>query len=249
LRRALVRYADRCPDDVDAVALAREIAASSPSAGRDISIPWPLWQSHGTNPAGRTLSMAGTFKLVAAVAALAAVGWAIAGGPGPGPGPSQVDDPSPSPTSLVGEDWAFFSGTVTGEASSTDPDPGYEDNGILVTLGHGSQGDFLMTDDPRMNGTRTRTTNLFSQDGHGNLGRSLMTITNDEGAWTCPMTFIHQPTSRNPENEIEQWAGWCEGSGAYTGLKAYVAWAYPGHGVYGFISSGDGPPMPEAPAS
>ena len=190
--------------------------------------------------------MAGAFKLAAAVAAIAAVGWVVAGGSGQ---PLQVAAPSPSPTSLVGEDWAFFSGEVVGEASNTDPEPGYDDHGILVTMGYGSQGDALVTDDLRMNGTRTRTTNVFSQDNHGNFGSSLMTITNDEGAWSCPMTFIHQPTYRNAEYEIEQWAGWCDGSGAYEGLKAYMAWAFPGEGVYGFISSGDGPPMPEAPQS
>ena len=103
-----------------------------------------------------------------------------------------------------------------------------------------------------MTGARTLTTNLFSdadENGHGNVGSSLVTITNDEGAWTCPMTYIHHPTSTVAEGEIEQWAGWCEGSGAYAGLKAYLAWAYPTPGIYGFISAGDGPPMPEAPAS
>jgi hypothetical protein len=192
--------------------------------------------------------MAGASKLAATVAALAAVGWVVAGGSGPGPA-GQIEDPSPSPTSLVGDGWAFFSGVVEGEASSTDPAPGYDDHGMWVTLGHGSQGDIQVTTDPRMNGTRTRITNLFSQDNRGNLGSSMVTITNDGGAWTCPMTFIHQPTHKVPEGEIEQWAGWCEGTGAYAGLKAYLAWAYPGDGLYGFISAGDGPPMPEAPAS
>ena len=70
------------------------------------------------------------------------------------------------------------------------------------------------------------------------------------------MTFIHQLTDRNAAGEIEQWAGWCEGSGGYEGLKAYLAMRQPEdpassgrQDVYGFITSGDGPPMPEAPAS
>jgi DNA-directed RNA polymerase specialized sigma24 family protein len=117
-------------------------------------------------------------------------------------------------------------------------------------MGFASQGDVLVTDDPRMNGTRTRTTNLFSDaddNGYGNLGSSLVTIANDEGSWMCPMTFIHYPTGKSAHGEIEDWAGWCEGSGAYAGLKAYLVFNL--DSVGGFISSGDGPPMPEAPAS
>jgi hypothetical protein len=80
-------------------------------------------------------------------------------------------------------------------------------------------------------------------------------IANDDGNWTCPMTFIHYLTDENTAGEIEQWAGWCEGSGAYEGLRAYLAMRQPEdisssgrQDVYGFITSGDGPPMPEAPA-
>ena len=260
LRRALIRYADRCPDDIDAVALAREIAASSPSTGRGLSIPWPRWRSRGTNSAGRTISMTGAFKLAAAVAVFAAVGWVATGGTGPRPGPSQAGAPSASPTSPMGDDWAFFAGTVdSGGASYTDADPGYDDHGMWVTMGHGSQGDTQVTNDPRMNGTRTRTINLFSDapdDSTANIGSALVTIANDDGAWTCPMTFIHYLTDKNAAGEIEQWAGWCEGAGAYEGLKAYLAMRQPEdlassgrEDVYGFITTGDGPPMPEAPAS
>jgi len=78
-----------------------------------------------------------------------------------------------------------------------------------------------------------------------------VTITNDEGLWTCPMTFIHYLTGRVGDSEIEQWAGWCEGSRAYEGLKAYLAYRQSisgdGQEIYGFIFSGDGPQMPEPP--
>ena len=47
----------------------------------------------------------------------------------------------------------------------------------------------------------------------------------------------------NPNGEFEQSARWCEGSGAYEGLKAYMTERE--EGIFGFISSGDGPPMPE----
>jgi hypothetical protein len=41
--------------------------------------------------------MAGKFKLAAAVAALAAVGWVVVGGSGAGPGPSHIEAPRPRP--------------------------------------------------------------------------------------------------------------------------------------------------------
>jgi hypothetical protein len=116
----------------------------------------------------------------------------------------------------------------------------------------------MVADDPRMNGTRTDIINLFSEGPDGskaNIGSALVAIVNDEGTWTCPMTFIHHLTDKSAAGEIEQWAGWCEGSGAYEGLRAYLAMGQPEdisssgrQDVYGFITSGDGPPMPEAPA-
>ena len=60
------------------------------------------------------------------------------------------------------------------------------------------------------------------------------------------MIVVHF-THENPNGEFEQSARWCEGSGAYEGLKAYMTERE--EGIFGFISSGDGPPMPEAPAS
>jgi hypothetical protein len=258
LRRALIRYADRCPDDVDAVALAREIAASSSSAGRAVNLPWPIGRSRQTRPAGRTHSMAGASKLAAAIAVFATAAWVATGGTGPGPGPFQAGAPSPSPTTIVGDDWAFFSGTM-GFVGATDTAPSrtFIDNGMAVDLGFGFGDQTMVTDDPRMNGTRTGIINLFSDrpdDSTANIGSALVTIANDEGTWSCPMTFIHQLTDSNAAGEIEQWAGWCGGSGGYEGLKAYLAMRQPEdlassgrQDVYGFITSGDGPPMPEAP--
>ena len=107
--------------------------------------------------------MAGAIKLAAAVAALAAVGWVVTGGTGPRDGAVQVDTPGPSPSSLVGEDWAFFSGRVD-YAKSTDSwfTSEYDDSGIHVSMGHSANGDRVVTDDPRMVGIRTRILNFFS---------------------------------------------------------------------------------------
>ena len=203
--------------------------------------------------------MAGTLILATAAAALAAVGWVATGGSGPGPAPSQVETSGPSPSSAAGEDWVFFSGTVDSDGVVyADADPGHEEHGVWVSTGGGKRGDVQMTDDPRMSGTRSSAFNLISEapdNSRANLGSALVTITNDEGAWTCPMTWIHYVTDRDADGEIEQWAGWCQGSGGYEDLKAYLAFRQQegqtsdGQDVYGFIFSGDGPVMPEAPAS
>jgi hypothetical protein len=179
------------------------------------------------------------------------VGSIVTSGTGPRRGAVQVDGPSPSPSSLVGEDWGFFSGRWDHSGSSDSWFTSeHEDNGVKFSIGFTGRGSILATDDRRMHGTRTFTSNLFSdadENGYGRLGSSLWTITNDEGAWTCSMTFVHFPTHRNPNGEFEQSAGWCEGSGAYESLKAYLTDRE--EGVFGFISSGDGPPMPEAAAN
>lgn len=257
LRRALIRYVDRCPDDIDALTLARELVTSStPSSGRGPLIPRPLRRVRGLSDSERTVSMAGTLKLAAVVAALAAVGWAVIG-TGPGQRTSQVDTPGASPL-VIGDDWAFFSGEMKFDGVGRDFTESFVQDGLAVDLGMTGSGHHLVTDDPRMSGTRSDITNLFSnerENSSGNIGTSLFTIENEGGTWTCPMTFIHIATDKNEAGEIEQWAGWCEGSGGYEGMKAYLALRQPEDAassgrqdIYGFITSGDGPPMPEAPA-
>jgi hypothetical protein len=257
LRRALIRYADRCPDDIDAAALARELVASS-SAGRGPSLPRPNGRVRDLIQTERTSSMTHTLKLAAAVAALAAVGWAVVG-VGPQPRSNQADTPGASPSLVVGDDWAFFAGQMEFDGTGRGFTESYIDNGMAVDLGMTGSGHHLVTDDPRINGTRSDITNLFSnqrENSSGNIGTSLFTIENDGGSWTCPMTFIRLSTDKNDAGEIEQWAGWCEGAGGYEGMKAYLALRQPEDAasssrqdIYGFITSGDGPPMPEAPAS
>lgn len=201
--------------------------------------------------------MAGALKLATAAAALAAVGWIAVAGSGSSPVSYQAGAPSPSPSYTAGQPWAFVSGTVDFSEATEDAEGlGYDEGHMWVTTGLGSAGAVLVTDDPRMNGTRTISLNLISEsadDSRANLGSALVSIANDEGAWTCPMTFIHFVTDRNADGEIEQWAGWCEGSAAYEGLKAYLAFRQAdggrGQDVYGLIIAGDQPAMPDAPAS
>lgn len=114
------------------------------------------------------------------------------------------------------------------------------------------------TTDPRMTGTRSIVLDLLSDsadDSSGNLGQAIVTLTNDGGAWACPMTFIHVVTDKVAAGEIEQWAGWCDGAGGYEGLAAYLAFRQPedpassgSQDVYGFIGTDGTLRMPEPPA-
>ena len=108
--------------------------------------------------------MAGALKLAAAVAALAVVGWSRDRRDRNTPGSLAVDAPGPSPSSLVGADWAFVAGRVD-YARSTDSwfTSEYEDSSIRVGMGYSAHGDVVVTDDPRMVGTGTRTLNFFSR--------------------------------------------------------------------------------------
>jgi hypothetical protein len=156
---------------------------------------------------------------------------------------------------LVGEEWAFFTGKLSfnGQPLPGTPET-YEDGGLFVSLGGGWTGQTMQTDDPRMTGRRTELGNTFADALDNNtvaISARLVTIENDDGAWTCPMMDVEV------EDVGASQAGWCDGVGAYEGLRAYVAFDVGDPGataggsidVYGFITSGDGPPMPEAPAS
>jgi hypothetical protein len=253
LARDLPRYAERCPVDVDAMALAREIARSSAADRQRVRRWWPLGRPSQSIPR-RNEPMTGVLKLAAAAAILAVAGWALAGGVGQRSDIVQAPSASPeaSLTPVVGPDDAFFSGTLSLNGTSF---PGqettHEENGLYVISGWGWYGQRLTTDDPRMTGTRSEWSNGFSDALDNNtvgIGSSLVTIENEQGSWTCQITGIEVMGVGSTD------AGWCAGAGDYEGLKAYVVFDHPqdsGAGsnipVYGFITSGDGPPMPEAP--
>jgi hypothetical protein len=261
LRRALIRYADRCPDDVDAVALAREIAASSSGSGSASSIADRLLGGPTHQRKWRYRTMINAMKLGLAAALVAAAGWLVAGGSGlrldllqeSSPSPSPSASPSPDPAPLVGEDWAFFSGTLAFDGQPFGSSDIHQENGVEVDLGGaGFSGQTMTTDDPRMTGERTERANYLSDElgGSGGLSTNLVTIDTAEGSWTCPLTGIDVGDNGYTES------GWCQGAGAYADLRAYVVF-HNGMGggpggtvpVFGFITSGDGLPMPELPAS
>lgn len=165
------------------------------------------------------------------------------------PGAGSVGEP------MVGEDWAFFTGKLSfnGQPLPGTPET-YEDGGLFVSLGGGWTAQTMQSDDPRMTGLRTELGNTFTDaldDDTVSISARLVTIETDEGAWACPMMDVAVADVGASQ------AGWCDGVGAYEGLRAYVAFDVGDAGataggsidVYGFITSGDGPPMPEAPIS
>ena len=99
-----------------------------------------------------------------------------------------------------------------------------------------------------MDGTLTETNNGFTTargiplpaDATGGTIRSIRyVIENDGGTWTCE-------TSSLVVGDVQGDSGWCTGVGDYEGIRAYLV--IDGNDVAGYITSGDGPPLPEVSA-
>ena len=65
-------------------------------------------------------------------------------------------------------------------------------------------------------------------------------IENDGGSWTCEVASTEV-------GDILGDSGWCTGAGDYEGLRAYMV-IVGFTEVAGYITSDDGPPMPEVSA-
>jgi hypothetical protein len=187
-----------------------------------------------------------TLRLAAVLAVTTALLLIIAGVVVAGASP--VPSPVPVPPAAVGEGWAFFSGTVQYDGQPV-PQPGlvqttFEQNGLSVTTGEPCfQAATIQTSDPRMSGQRTACVNSVTESGTDNgLDALLMTITNDAGVWTCPLYDIYLTDAGGTSHGSA--SGPCEGAGEYAGFRAWIVFSG-SNDVYGFINSGDGPPMPE----
>jgi len=146
---------------------------------------------------------------------------------------------------LVGDDWAFFSGTRDGGSRLVVGEHSVE-NGMDVRLGESWTNQPLLTDDPRMTGTITTTDNSFTAAGGtpmladgtgGAIWNGIYVIETEGGTWTCEMAALEV-------GEVLSESGWCTGAGDHEGLRALlviVGWTE----VAGYITSGDGPPLPE----
>ena len=161
------------------------------------------------------------------------------------PGDEAIGPPGAA-APLVGDDSGFFSGVRFGGSMAAGGERTVE-NGMEVRLGQRYTGGGLKTDEPRMNGTFAETNNGFSTakgiplpaDATGGTIRSIRyVIENDGGTWTCETTALMV-------GDTESDTGWCTGAGDYAGLRAYLV--IDGfNDVAGYITSGDGPPLPEA---
>jgi hypothetical protein len=167
---------------------------------------------------------------------------------------AQSPDASP-PTqdskAAVAEEWAFFTGTIDKDQgdvrpASTEP---FTENGLTIDLGGwGPVGQTIVSDDPRMTGTRSVRYHFFTDaSGGGEIAAVFETIENDAGAWMCEVIYLGVTEGRWSR------AGWCDGARGYEGLHAYIAMGedVPPSSVEisGFITSADGLPFPAVPAS
>jgi hypothetical protein len=164
-----------------------------------------------------------------------------------------AQSPSGSPAPIVGQGDGWFAGTLTfdGEPLTGTPQS-HQENGLWVSEGSGFRGQTMQSDDPRMTGKRTvvrsDVTDSMS-DSTAAFTRLLALIATGDGTWTCDLYEVWVADSGDTQS------GWCEGAGGHEGLRAYVVFdagradADGRLPVTGFITSGDGPPLPEAPPS
>jgi hypothetical protein len=164
-----------------------------------------------------------------------------------------AQSPGPSSAPIVGEGDGWFSGTLTFDGEQLPAAPqSHQENGVWVIVGSGFSGQTMQSDDPRMTGKRTVYRSDFTDslsDSTAGFTRLLAMVETVDGTWTCDLYEVWVADSGDTQS------GWCEGTGALEGLRAYVVFdlgrADPGGKlpVMGFITSRDGLPMPEAPVS
>ena len=158
------------------------------------------------------------------------------------------DAPGAATGVVTPDDWAFFSGEMRydGQLPSGSGSREYTENGLTVFVGPlGYAGQTFTTTDDRLTGKRSElaTTILNDDDTAGSgiwMERSI--IENEDGAWTCVLTNISNLEAGGLDETAQ--SGWCDGSGAYDGYRAYLAIGAEEGGrlsVSGFVSNADGP--------
>jgi hypothetical protein len=188
----------------------------------------------------------GTTAVVAALALGASFAYVDQGDRDTEQGPAAAE------SGAVGDDWAFFSGTLTFDGSGIAGDALIESvNGLVVRSEVGYAGQTLATTDPRMNGIRTELNNSHENllggqaSSFGSIWSNTATITSDGGTWTCLLEGVAV------DNDLAAEGGWCEGAGGFDGLSAFIMFdihdgsAYDEVATFGYITNGDGPPAPE----
>ena len=251
LADAFRRYSNQAPTNVDAVALAREIASGKTTESRQHPRWWPFGRTNQKPGRSRNMIIASGVTAVVAIATLAA-SYALIGQP--------IDEvetrPAATSPELVGDDWTFFEGTLAFDGNTFDDADQRETeavNGLIVETALGWEGQTLSTSDPRMTGSRTEVGNSFEKiTGGGDVPQgyvsaSINTIETDLGSWSCRMQGA-------VVGDLGAESGWCDGSGGLEGLRAFILIDVHNTGAFnivpivGYITAGDGPPFPEAPA-
>ena len=250
LADAMRRYAERAPTDVDATALAREIATGQTEKRPQRPHWWPFGPERAAidTPPRRSHIMSitagvATIAIVALGATYAFVGL---------PDESTTQQPAAIGPDIVGDDWSFFSGTIKFDGTPSPPidlSNTTTQSGLIIKDGVGWAGQTLTTTDPRMTGTRNSLDTIFTNLAggtvslNGSIWVSATTIDAEMGSWSCRLEGVEV-------QEQSSEAGWCTGEGGLEGLRAYIAitgaeGAYDTVPVLGYITNGDGPPAPQ----
>jgi hypothetical protein len=233
LADAFRRYAGRVPADVDATALAREIASASARGSRRRRKLWPFGQAHETTR--RTQIMFSPAKAITATALVFGVGGVllIAQPFGPqaevAPGAESADYVEPVEfTAVIALGPQIQSPTceVIG--------------GMTRCLGQAWKPTIIEVSDPRLDGEMTDTGNMHQWPLKPMLAMETYRITNEDGAWqgSFPSVYESGTTTAGAQSVV------LVGEGAYEGLYAWMDvtdWS----AVKGVIFSY---PPPEAPA-
>ena len=149
---------------------------------------------------------------------------------------------------VVPDDWAFFTGEMRYDGQTpggAGPSAEWEENGLTVWYEPaGYAGQTFTTTDARLTGKRSELESVSFENGvdDSQIWTERSRIENEDGAWTCVLTQtdVADGSTASPQS------GWCEGSDAYDGYRAFMTLGEgsgPGSrlSVSGFVSNGDGP--------
>ena len=170
-----------------------------------------------------------------------------------------VDDTATTPVTAPGaeapvvvpDDWAFFTGEMVYDGNwptrEEQPTRYKTEDGLVVSYDpFGYEGQTFTTTDPRLTGKRSELESAWFENGvdGAQIWTELSRIENEDGAWTCTLaqTDAADGSTASPQS------GWCEGSEAYEGYRAFMALdpvgevgAFSKFTVTGFVSNADGP--------
>jgi hypothetical protein len=233
LADAFRRYAGRVPTDVDAMALAREIATASAHDSRRRRKWWPFGQARETT--GRTQTMFSPAKVITAAALVFGIGGVLLIAQPFG----QEAEVAPGAESADYVEPVKFTAVIALGPEVQKPTC-ERIGGMTQCLGQAWTPTIREVSDPRLEGEMTDTANMNQWPGQPMLATETYRITNEDGAWqgSFPSVYNAFNSTAGAQSVV------LVGEGAYDGLYAWMDvtdWL----AINGVIFSY---PPPEAPA-